>query len=156
MWKVPEGAWFQWIGPHFAGIVAWTEINVLLYHKHEWKCGVSKLHREFWWNSNSSGMWNTQWLKSWQRSLMRIKWIIHRADFPTMSHVASADFTSFVSTPTNPIFLPKPTVGLSGSYLKADHNIFAFGLAHTKFLILLLLFSWFVVWTPFNNVTPIS
>lgn len=49
---------------------------------------------------------------------------LHRADFPTMSHVASADFTSFVSTPTNPISLPKPTVGLSGSYLKADHKYF--------------------------------
>lgn len=71
-------------------------------------------------------------LISWHKFLMSIKLIIHRADFPTMSHVASGDFTSFVSTPTNPISLPKPTVGLSGGYLKADHKYFAF--VHTKFL----------------------
>ncbi len=84
-------------------------------------------------------MWITQRLISWQKFLMSIKLILHRIDFPTMWHVASGDSTSFVSSPTNPISLPKPAVGLNGGSLKADHKYFAFGLAHTQFLIYVIL-----------------
>lgn len=68
-----------------------------------------------------------------------------------MSHVASGDFTSFVSSPTNPISLPKLTAGLNGGSLKAGHKYL---LAHTQFLIYLVILI--VRCLSFsNNVAPV-